>query len=304
MDISVVICTHNRARLLSSALESLKDQTVGTKRYEVIVVDNRSSDNTKAITQDFHEKNRKVSIQYIREDELGLSIARNTGLRQAAGTWVAYLDDDAIADQHWLERIADTFETVTPQPGAVGGRVEPVWEAPPPKWLEESLYGLLSITPTPPPPGFLVEPRNIIGANMAFPTKLLRDVGGFPIHLGRVGGNLLGNEEVLLLHKIRERGHGVYHHPDIIVRHLVPAERLTFRWQVRRFYWQGKSDALLSNPTPLLLDNIALLTATLLRAIGLAFRLKRKRAVTQLLRAATHAGAISTALQHSKHDTP
>src|SRR5690349_21431211 len=124
--ISAIIPTYNRADYLGNAIQSLIEQTLPIEQYEILVIDNCSTDRTRQIVcEDFaHVPN----LRYIYEPVLGLSQARNTGWQQARGDYVAYLDDDAIASSQWLEKILFTFRTVTPIPGCVGGKVEPIWE--------------------------------------------------------------------------------------------------------------------------------------------------------------------------------
>ena len=131
--ISAIICTLNRAAYLEKAIQSLADQTLPEEQFEIIVVDNGSTDNTKTMVEGFkHLEN----LRYIYEPIMGLSQARNTGWQNAQGDYVAYLDDDAIACPEWLERIVQAFDTVEPRPGSVGGKVIPVWEAERPAWPE------------------------------------------------------------------------------------------------------------------------------------------------------------------------
>ena len=100
--ISAVVCTLNRATYLARAVESLVNQTYPKEYYEIIVVDNGSTDNTREVVEQFSQC---AIIRYIYEPVKGLSQARNTGWQAAAGKYVAYLDDDAIARPRWLEKM-------------------------------------------------------------------------------------------------------------------------------------------------------------------------------------------------------
>src|SRR5712671_6825521 len=101
--ISVIIATHNRADLLAIALKSLARQTIPPAEYEVIVVDNASSDQTPAVVRQMSPA--MPQVRYVFEERLGLSWARNAGLEAARAPYVAYLDDDAKAEPEWLEAL-------------------------------------------------------------------------------------------------------------------------------------------------------------------------------------------------------
>jgi glycosyltransferase involved in cell wall biosynthesis len=242
MKISAIVCTYNGQKVLKTAIQSLVDQTLAKKDYEILVVDNASTDNTRMVVRQFETEE---NLRYIFEPNLGLSNARNTGWQKAHGKFIAYLDDDAIACPEWLERIIDAFRTV-PEAGAIGGRVDPIWEEPRPDWLSERMMVALSVINWSDVPIFLGQGQCLVGANIAFPRKLLEQVGGFSSELGRKGNNLLSNEENLLVSKIKEQGVKVFYHPQIIVDHLIPASRLRKNWFKKRYFWQGVSDAILN----------------------------------------------------------
>lgn len=239
--ISVAICTLNRADYLRKALKSLTEQTLETDAFEILVIDNNSTDQTKEVaTEEFaHIPN----LKYIFEPILGLSQARNTGLKHAESQYIAYLDDDAIASPSWLEKILHAFNTVEPQPGCIGGEVAPIWEAPRPDWLSDGLLPFLTIVNWSKEPCVLDANKYIAGANMSFPTALLKKIGGFSSELGRKGKQLLSNEEILIRDQLKNKGYTLFYQPDISVKHHVPTRRLAQEWFLSRMYWQGLSDA-------------------------------------------------------------
>lgn len=242
IQISAIICTYNRADYLRKALQSLCEQSLSTDCYEILVVDNHSTDNTKQIVRE--EFAHISNLRYFYEPIQGLSQARNLGWQNALGKYVAYLDDDAIASPNWLAKIIEIFETTTPQPGAIGGRVKPIWEAPQPSWLDDNYLPYLTIINWS-EVATVLENKNhyIAGANMAFSKAILALVGGFQVDLGRKGNILLSNEELFLTNKIKMNGYSIYYHPGIIVEHHVARSRLNQKWFIKRIYWQGISDA-------------------------------------------------------------
>ena len=108
-EISVAVCTYNRADVLPKCLESLINQTTDKELFEVLIIDNNSTDDTKRIALDFCGKN--TNFKYIFEEKQGLSHARNRAIDEAKGTYIAYIDDDAIADKEWVKNILDAIKT-------------------------------------------------------------------------------------------------------------------------------------------------------------------------------------------------
>ena len=268
--ISAIICTHNGASHLAKAIESLVTQSLPAKRYEIIIVDNCSTDSTREVIACFATVK---TIRYIHEPILGLSFARNAGRRNARGKYVAYLDDDAVASPTWLERILDAFDKITPRPGCLGGRVDPIWEAPRPSWVSDDLLTPLTIINWSDTPVFLrdLNRQFLVGANIAIPVEVLEEAGGFVAGLDRVGKNLLSNGDLFLQKQILKAGYTCYYDPQIAVHHLVPMSRLNQHWFLRRYYWQGISDAavqfLEENPSALRrLFSAVRLTMRLLRS--------------------------------------
>jgi glycosyltransferase involved in cell wall biosynthesis len=253
--ISVVIATRNRAPLLAMALEGLRAQQFPPDDFEVVVVDNGSTDGTHDLVT--ARANSSMKVAYIFEPRLGLSIARNTGWRAAEGMWVAFLDDDAIPQRDWLMRITAAFDHVSPTPSCVGGRVEPIYEVTPPEWAKGSMLDLLTVVDHAREPFFVKDVLHgpkLVGANMAVHKAVLNRAAGFHPSLGRIGANLLSGEEVLLQLQLEKLGLPIYYDPAILVRHHVSADRLTRRWLKKRSFWGGVSDSLISflnrPPTP------------------------------------------------------
>lgn len=235
---SVIICTHNRAEYLGLALESALGQVF--EGFEVIVVDNGSTDQTPGVVQGFEEDPRLVSIF---EPRLGLSIARNRGARAARGEILVYLDDDAVASCYWLRALQDAFSDG--QVAIAGGRCTLIWppNTPVPPWLSPNLEGYLGrydLGPIPRPITTAGDtPR---GLNYALRRSFWQQMGGFNTGLGRVGANLLSNEELHMTQLALEQGYRVMYMPAAEVGHHVAPERLRRHWFLRRSWWQGISE--------------------------------------------------------------
>jgi len=237
--LSAIICTHNRADYLGAAIDSLLRQTWDD--YEVIVVDNASTDNTQAVVQ---ARCPHPRLHYVYEATLGLSAARNRGATVARGQILAYLDDDAEASPGWLQALHQVY-AANPRVAIAGGKVTLLWPPgqSPPAWLSVDLMGhlgaydlgddLCSITQ----PG--LTPR---GLNYSLRRSFLESIGGFDLTLGRVGTNLLSNEELYMTQRALADGWQVVYVPQALVAHNVAPERLHPSWFLRRSWWQGISE--------------------------------------------------------------
>ncbi|MCW6035311.1 glycosyltransferase family 2 protein [Spirulina subsalsa FACHB-351] len=241
LPISAIICTHNRDQYLGAAIDSLLAQDAPS--YEVIVIDNASSDRTKEVTE---ARLPHPRLQYVHEAQVGLSVARNTGARVAQGEILAYLDDDAVATPGWLSALLAGFQA-NEKLAIAGGKVTLLWPpgvTSPPPWLSDGLAGNLGaydlgpeITPITNP---IYTPR---GLNYAIRRSFLEQIGGFDPNLGRVGKNLLSNEELQMTELALEQGWQVAYLPAALVAHNVTPDRLQRTWFMRRGWWQGVSEA-------------------------------------------------------------
>jgi glycosyltransferase involved in cell wall biosynthesis len=243
MKYSIVIATYNRAPQLADTLASLS-QLQSHHSWEVILVDNNSSDDTApvvaAASRDF-----PVPLRYVFEQEQGRSAALNTGMALAHGDIIVTTDDDVRVPCEWLDAIGSGLAAHGCD--YVGGRVTPLWEMPPPRWFPQRsghLWGvvaLLDYGPTPVKFGTRVP----LGVNMALTRTAFERVGGFDSRIGRKAGTLLGQE--VREWCLRAHAHGLvgYYIPSITLQHLIPRDRLTKHYFRRWFYWRGISRALL-----------------------------------------------------------
>lgn len=229
--ISVAVCTFKSPETLGAALESLGRQEIGDECLEILLVDNGGLEETRSIAERFHGATPH-SFRYVREPELGLSRARNRALRESGHRVIAFIDDDARACPRWARSLFEAFENAKVR--AVGGPVEPLWEASRPGWLEDELLRSLSVVEWGKEDRWLVWPERIIGTNMAFDRNFLLDLGGFDEQLGRKGRSLAGMEDTVLQERMHREGFGVFYRADAVVHHLVPANRCRESYFFRR----------------------------------------------------------------------
>lgn len=239
--LSVVICTYNRAQILADTLESLFISQHGDlDKLEVLVIDNNSTDGTRNAANEWLQ--RFPCGRYVFESRQGLSHARNAGLASASTPLIAYMDDDIYFRAGWAAQLLAAAKR-NPGVDIFGGRIDPVYEAGRPEWLPDGMAGVYSALQLGDAERPLVFPETPIGANMIIRTEAARRIGGFDVNLGRKGTNLLSNEELEFFRFADQLGMRMIYLPDVAVEHRIPAERSTPEWFVRRYYWQGISNA-------------------------------------------------------------
>jgi glycosyltransferase involved in cell wall biosynthesis len=245
MDLTVCICTHDRPSYVRDCLEGLRRQTVARDRFFLQIIDSASS---AASASELADLALQHEARVIRLDQPGVSRARNAGAWAARTPFIAYIDDDAIPAQDWVETILDAVSQPGRPPALIGGRILPKWEAPLPAWWPASLRGVLSIIEhegrgeyrtSSVPKG--LEPY---AANVVVHVLSLLAAGGFGGAVGRYGNTLLSDEEVQLAWTLQDAGYSVRYDSRITVHHQIQARRLEPEWLLMRLYWQGASTVL------------------------------------------------------------
>jgi len=276
--ITAVVCTRDRAHFLEKCIQSLLKQTIDRDKYEVLVIDNGSTDSTADVLKRYDEES---IIRSVYEPIPGLSRARNTGWKNAKGLYIGYIDDDAVADEKWLESALWCFENLSPIPDGLAGAIHLDWETVEPDWINEDLKLPLGKVDWGDQPFQLSLQHSIVGANCFFSKQCLSSLGGFDERLGRIRGSLLSGEEIQLQRRIESAGGIIYYHPDVSIWHFVPKERTRPIWFYRRYYWGGVSDYVMEktlNSKGRLHD----------MKTGEAFNSNRKEQITRVIRNSRH----------------
>jgi glycosyltransferase involved in cell wall biosynthesis len=226
INISVIISTYNRERYILKCLDALKEQTLNNSYYEIIIVNNNSTDNTHLFCSNFIKENENINLTYVIEDNPGLSWARNRGIKEAKGNVLVFLDDDAFAPDHYLKEIFNYFNNIEKTASAFGGKILPKYESSKPKWMSSFLMPLMSIIDLGNSIKEFPSNKYPIGANMGFKAKLFKKYGGFNTSLGRKAGSMMGGEEKDLFNRLRDGNEKIVYLPNAWVYHLVPDSRL------------------------------------------------------------------------------
>ena len=217
--VSVVICSYNREKFLPRALNSLINQTVDKDKYEVIIVNNNSTDSTEKICKQFISENKELNVSYFVEKNQGLSFARNRGIKEAKGEIISFIDDDAIAREDYVENLIKTFKQY-PEYGAIGGKVIPIFpDNKEPVWMSKYIQGVVS----------KVDYGNKIkdfskkyptGCNMAFRRELFEKFGGFNTDLVYRG------DDKYVFYKLKKNKVKILYAPNVYVNHNIDAYRI------------------------------------------------------------------------------
>ena len=233
LDISIIICTYNRERYLPEAITSLVEQDFDKDRFETIVVNNNSTDNTEKVCREFIAAHPGHLLYYYNETEQGSSPARNKGARHANGSLLIFMDDDAIAEKDYLKN-AWNFHLSNPDIHGFGGKIIARYIPSKPKWMSHyvsALVGNFDYALT------VIEFQSNkypLESNMAVTKQAFDEVGGFNVALAGVKGTLrIGGEGKDLYFRLKEKGHKVFYVPCMVVHHVVEVSKLNYDYLYR-----------------------------------------------------------------------
>jgi glycosyltransferase involved in cell wall biosynthesis len=241
MRISVILCTYNRAQSLIKALESVAAQTLPESvQWEVLVVDNNSRDQTREVVEKFccHRADR---FRYLFEPQQGKSHALNTGIREARGDILAFVDDDVTVEPTWLQNL--TAPLHESEWSGSGGRIFLDQNLSPPGWLAlrgpYSLGGVLVLFDRGNDPGELDWAP--YGTNMAFRKSMFEKYGGFRTDLGPTPGSEIRGEDTEFGRRLMLAGERLRYEPRAIVYHSVPEKRLCKQYFLNWYFDFGRA---------------------------------------------------------------
>lgn len=234
MDISVIICTYNRAASLTRCLSHLTGQKVPAGlEWEIIVVDNNSSDGTDKVVEQL-ARLHPIPIRYVKEPQQGLNYARNRGVVSCKSKYFAFIDDDILVSQGWLEAIYASL--VKNDADAVGGRIHLNKSLEIPSWIRPDMYGFLGYKDLGEEPFQMDGVKEYpFGGNMAFNRRVVEKIGLFNPNVGRKGagqkrGELFKGAETDYLHRLAAAGGRMFYEPNAIVYHQILPFQLKKRY--------------------------------------------------------------------------
>jgi glucosyl-dolichyl phosphate glucuronosyltransferase len=239
--ITVILCTYNRSPNLTKALVSVLASKLGPGvEWEVLVVDNNSSDRTRDVVEECIQQNPR-RVRYLFEPRPGKSHALNAGIRNARGDILAFMDDDVIVQSTWLQNL-----TASLQHGGwagAGGRVLPLWNGDRPSWLcadDRHVSAPLVTFELCLPEGRISEPP--FGTSMAFRKEMFEKYGGFRTDLGPRPGSQIRSEDTEFGRRLLNAGEPVRYEPSAVVYHPVPEDRLRKEYFLEWWFDKGRGD--------------------------------------------------------------
>jgi GT2 family glycosyltransferase len=242
--ISIIICTYNRDPYIYRSLQQLAENNFRPDAYEIVLVNNSSTDGTERECRRFEADFPSLPFRYFVEANQGLSHARNRGIAEAQGDMLVFLDDDAFVVKSYLQNLQRYLQHY-PDLAAFGGKIKPLYEAGvEPKWMSKWTLSWVSAIDL----GEKVVPfagkQFPIGANMGISKKTIELVGNFNTKLGRSKKNMMAGEEKDIFNRIKSIGGQIFYFPDVEVQHVIPESRTTTDYIVRMGQGIGQSEKL------------------------------------------------------------
>jgi glucosyl-dolichyl phosphate glucuronosyltransferase len=241
MKISVILCTYNRCQSLAKALDSVAaSELPAFVEWEVLVMDNNSKDQTREVVDGFCQR-YPDRFRYIFEAKQGKSYALNTGIKEAKGEILAFMDDDVIVSPTWLQNVTSPLDSG--EWAGAAGRILAQEMLSVPEWLslegKYSLAGMLALFDL----GDRAEELKIapFGTNMAFRKSIFEKYGGFRTDLGPSPGSEIRNEDTEFGNRLFAAGEHLWYEPSAVVYHAVPENRLTKRFFLRFWFDHGRA---------------------------------------------------------------
>ncbi len=243
IDISIIICSYNRAAYIPLALGALVQQTLAAHKFETIIVDNNSTDNTEVVCAQFIKQHATHRIIYLTETNQGSSFARNTGAKIAKGKWLIFLDDDAIADLNFLEEVHEFMQN-TKSSVALGGRIIPRYLPAEPKWMSHHVSSLVGNFNYAEIVTEFAADKYPLESNMIVCKADFEAINGFNVNLPGVKGTLrIGGEGKDFFIRLKQLGVKVYYSPNVIVEHITEVSKLTREYMYRVASGIGRGEA-------------------------------------------------------------
>jgi glycosyltransferase involved in cell wall biosynthesis len=243
MDLSVIVCTYNRSHYLKSLLEGFSKQVLPqTFKWEIIVVDNNSTDDTKRVSEQINNS-LHLPLRFLFEPRQGKSYALNTGIKEARGDIIAFTDDDIELEAKWISTIYNSF--IKHNCDGLCGRISIKLPDKTPRWLTQELWGFLGYLDYGNTP-FYITDQGIFGGNVAYTKEILQRVGSFNVTIGRLA-HKMGGEDVEYGERVVRSGGRVVYEPHLLVHHIIEPWKLNRTYFLKLHYYEGIASSTLYN---------------------------------------------------------
>ena len=238
--VSVIIPTFNRANMLSITLDSFIKQNYPKDCYEIIVVNNNSTDNTQDIIDEYVNKYPEL-VKMFFEKRQGVHYARNSAAYLAKGNLLYYTDDDMIAHEDLISNLTQVFIN-NPDVASASGKIIPKWEIEPPVWVKENLMnGWLSLNDLGSETIISESDIGVYSCHQMMRKNVFFDAGGF--NPENTAGEWIGDGETGLNIKIKNLGYKFAYVGSSVIEHMIPPSRMTQAYLNKRLANQGNCDS-------------------------------------------------------------
>lgn len=244
--LSVGVCVYNKEKEIPQALQSLAEQTISKDLFEIIIVDNNSTDNTESVVKKFIKEHPDLNIKYFKEMNQGVSYARNRCYMEASGDYIVYFDDDEIAFKDWLQNFYNSIQK-HPEAAILAGKIIVKYEDPEfaknannyiDNWFAKYDYGDEEIVIT----TDLINKKQMDypgTGNLAVQMNYIKKSGGFDTDLGRNKSLMLGGEDTKFIKDAMENGQIIIYTPQSTVHHMVIKKRCSMNFLKMKHFQQG-----------------------------------------------------------------
>ncbi len=242
--VSLIIATYNRSQWVVETLRSVVEQSADQNRWECIVVNNNSTDDTISRVEEFISSHSNFDIRLVTESKQGLSHARNCGIANSRGEILAIIDDDELINRDFISAYIEFFDS-HPDVASAGGKIIAQYRTARPAWMskytERPIANPIDLGEQP-----QEFPKGVIpgGGNMAIMRWAIDSYGVFDPTLGRCGERLIGGEESDLFERLRAGGESCWYIPQAVMYHLIPDEKLNHKYMDALSYNIGVSQRL------------------------------------------------------------
>lgn len=259
MDITVVICTHNRADLLGKMLDALSRAVfaAGTD-IDILAIANACQDDTALVLDKFSDvfnKPGRPRFRWLAEPVPGKSMALNLAIRESQGEALCFIDDDQYVEPDFFQNLAEALLRY-PDTDIFCGRMWPDWDGSEPSWVHETGRFRIGIRPF--PEYDLGDTSLEVGPEMKMPSggnitvrhAVFARTGGFSTDLGPQGHNLMGGEDIEFVRRAMQHGAHIMYVPAIRQKHAVEDERMATRYMMRKSYLRSLSSVKMDTSPP------------------------------------------------------
>lgn len=241
--VTIAICTYNRGEYLHDTLNDLASQTARPDTFEIVVVNNNSSDGTEFVCDTFEKTHKEIRFSWVKETNQGLSYARNRAAREANTSVMIYIDDDVYLPENYVETAINYIENRSSVQCA-GGRIWVKFEEDNIDWVPDELMPMFGLHDLGDNDRMYPSGNFPRGGNMMISKNILEAFGYFDTQLGRTGNRLLGSEEKAFFERVRRNGVELHYWSGLELTHRIGSNRLEKEYLEKQSIGIGFSERL------------------------------------------------------------